>query len=173
MSWLNEYIPLDGVRLNMVATQSGDFVGKNGSSRDISNASDRELIVLLRALSDIYVTGGNTFRSEGYKVPTTGRLAVITRTPLLLPDGVVDLDLDSALSTLSAKGFSRILLEVGPQLANYFLSRNLVDEFCLTIPGGSVDDAYRVVEKLGGHLTLAKQARIENTLFTQWRRGNE
>lgn len=173
MSWLSEYIPLDGVRLNMIATPKGEFVGVTGSSRDISNSLDRELIIHLRDLSDIYVTGGNTFRNEKYRIPTKGRLAVITRKPTLLPEGVLKLELGSALRTLDSLGFKNILLEVGPELARHFLGRNLVDEFCLTIPNGTIDDAFGVIEKLGGHLGLIKKTYVQNTLFTQWRRGNE
>ncbi len=173
MTWLDSYQPFDGVRLNMIATPNGQFVGQAGSSREISNPLDRSLIIKLRELSDVYVTGGNTFRSEGYKKPNHGTLAVITQKPSQLPDGVMALDLDTALEKLRSLGYRRILLEVGPHLAAKFLSENLVDEFCLTVPKGRQVDARGILDSFGANLVLESESKIEDTLFTRWRRGND
>lgn len=179
MTWLEEYRPLNGVRLNMVANKQGDFVGPNGSSREISNSLDRELLLRLRQLSDIFVTGGNTFRTEGYKVPSKRMLAVISSKPDDLPKGVLAITPESSnlaqnsIGQLRRLGFERILLEVGPSLAELFLKSDCVDEFCLTIPGGTREDSLRVLSSLGSKLELIHQTRIDETLFTRWRRGNE
>lgn len=179
MSWIQEYQPLIGVRLNMVATPSGEFFGPKGSSREISNELDRSLIIKLRRLSDVYVTGGNTFRSEGYKAPTSRALAVITRHPDNLPEGVIGISSNSsnlaadALKQLKELGFERVLLEVGPSLAVEFFKENAIDEFCLTLVGGTSADAASVAKSLGCQLQLESEVTIEGTLFTRWRRGND
>lgn len=163
----------------MVATPSGLFFGAKGSSREISNELDRSLIIKLRQLSDVYVTGGNTFRSEGYRVPTSRSLAVITHRPESLPSGVIGLVGDSehlaseTLSKLELLGFERILLEVGPSLAEKFLEDDLIDEFCLTIIGGTSIEAKNVGKSLGCRLKLIEELTIDGTLFTRWRRGND
>ena len=172
MNWLDEYQPMDGVRLNMISTPEGEFVGATGSSRDISNSLDRSLIIRLRQLSDVFVTGGNTYRIEKYRKPSISKLAVISSSQMILPDGVIRLELENALDKLNSTGFRRILLEVGPSLAKYFLEKNLVDEFCLTIPNGSEPDAAKVCKSLGASLVLASTVKIDDTLFTRWRRGN-
>jgi riboflavin biosynthesis pyrimidine reductase len=173
MTWLNEYQQLDGVRLNMIATPDGKFVGSNGSSRDISNSLDRALILRLRELSDVYVTGGKTYRTEGYRTPKQGKLAVITTQPSSLPNGVLALGAETAIESLQSLGFRRILLEVGPSLAAKYLNSDLIDEFCLTIPNGLAADAYKTAASLGSNLNLVSETTIEGTLFTRWRRGND
>lgn len=179
MSWLDEYQPLTGVRLNMIANQNGQFVGPNGSSRDISNVVDRELILRLRAISDVYVTGGNTFRNERYRVPRNGNLAVITNRASEFPPEVIALGPYSnelaahALTELKHHDFKKILLEVGPKLAQQFLRANLIDEFCLTVPGGTSEEATEIAKGLGCQLNLMEVTKIDETLFTRWRRGND
>lgn len=179
MSWIQEYKPLIGVRLNMVATPSGQFFGPKGSSREISNELDRSLIIKLRDYCDVYVTGGNTFRSEGYKVPKSRALAVITRHPANLPDGVIGISSNSSnlaansIKKLGELGFERVLLEVGPSLAAQFFKDDAIDEFCLTLVGGTTADAASVAKSLGCHLKLESAFNIEGTLFTRWRRGND
>ena len=176
--WLDHYQPLVGVRLNMVVNSSGNFVDSEGSSRGISNELDRKLIVHLRQISDIYVTGGNTYRNEGYRVPKSGALAVITRNETepniigLTPPNAEPTALWS-LDKLKSLGFRRVLLEVGPSLAKEFLTANLVDEYCLTITGGNSLQGEKVVRDLGSSLNLASEITIEGTCFTIWRRGNK
>jgi riboflavin biosynthesis pyrimidine reductase len=179
MSWLDTYREITGVRLNMVASGDLRFVGSDGSSRSISNSTDRELIVHLRSISEVYVTGGNTARNENYKTPTKGKLAIISRTSLgdanqiwLNPPEGENLP-NWVIAKLQSLGYQRVLLEVGPSLARAFLEADTVDEFCLTITGGNLDTAKSVVSNLGGKLELAEHFQVAETLFTQWRRGNE
>ena len=179
MSWLDRYQPLAGVRLNMVVSPEGSFVDSKGSSRGISNELDRSLIVHLRSLSDVYVTGGNTARNEAYKVKEKPALAVITATDYELP-GAIMLTPPAGVSafpwvlaTLTNRGFERILLEVGPSLAKEFLAGDLVDEFCLTLPSGTLELAEKVLEDFHSSLNLYSSEEIDGTLFTRWRRGND
>ncbi len=179
MSWLDTYRKIAGVRLNMVANGDRAFVGPDGSSRSISNATDRELIVHLRSISDVYVTGGDTARNEHYKTPTIGKLAIISRSKLTDENQIwlnppVNENLASwSIGELQKLGYQSILLEVGPSLARAFLGADCVDEFCLTITEGNLETAEAVVANLGGRLVLAEHFEVAGTLFTKWRRGNE
>lgn len=178
MDWLEDYQPLVGVRLNMVASSDGKFIGPQGSSREISNSFDREVIIRLRSLSDVYVTGGNTFRSEHYKVPNSKALAVITNNPAVLDKAVIalgpysDFQPAEVISELQSLGYRKILLEVGPTLAGKFLKSDCVDEFCLSVPLGTQENATATVRELGSRLKLISSRDVEGTLFTRWRRGN-
>ena len=179
MSWLDHYQPLKGVRLNMVAGPSGEFVDEAGSSRGISNDLDRKLIGKLRSVSDVLVTGGNTARLENYKSTSNLQLVVISHHQIY-SDGRITIsppansDLGAwVLSEVRSLGFERILLEVGPSLARKFLASDLVDEFCLTIPSGDFEIAKQVVSSLGSKLVNCEGQFEDQTLFTRWRRGNE
>lgn len=178
MTWLEKYQPLEGVRLNMVVDSSGKFTDASGSSRGISNENDRSLLVRLRKLSDVYVTGGNTARLEGYKVPTLRNLAIITSKQVaegiisLTPRESVELT-QWVIDELHAKQFKKILLEVGPKLAKEFLSKDRIDEFCLTVVNGDISIAKSVLVGLESTLDLVSVEKVEDTLFTRWRRGNK
>jgi riboflavin biosynthesis pyrimidine reductase len=179
MTWLDDYQELSGVRLNLVAGAVGQLVDHKGSSRGLSNEFDRALIRHLRALSDVYVTGGNTARIEGYKSPARGSLAVITRGEFELP-GAITLTPPTGqdvatwtLSKLRELGYKRILLEVGPSLAKHFFAANLIDELCLTLPSAKLAVGKELVSKLSSTLKLSEANSIEGTLFTRWRRGND
>lgn len=163
----------------MVANGDRAFVGPDGSSRSISNATDRQLILRLRRISDVYVTGGNTARNEHYKTPAEGKLAIISRSKLtdenqiwLNPPANEELA-PWSIGELQKLVYQRILLEVGPSLASEFLRADSVDEFCLTITDGNLETAEAVVADLGGRLVLSEHFEVAGTLFTKWRRGNE
>ena len=179
MDWLEAYAPLDGVRLNMVVGAKGSFTDESGSSRGISNDTDRALIKWLRSISDVVVTGGHTARNESYRNTSKLQLAVISRKPAVT-DGRITLTPPTTtevgpwtIDALRTKGFHRVLLEVGPSLAGEFLSKNLVDEFCLTVTSGNEQTAVATLTRFGSRLKLAESFRIEGTLFTIWRRGND
>ena len=163
----------------MVANGDLMFVGLDGSSRSISNSTDRELIVWLRSISDVYVTGGNTARKEHYQTPVKGKLAVVSRTKLGDPNQIwlnppaEELLPAWTIGELRRLGYQRILLEVGPTLAKQFLEADCVDEFCLTITQGDLASAKAVVSLLGANLELAELFEVDGTLFTKWRRGND
>jgi riboflavin biosynthesis pyrimidine reductase len=62
-----EPLPHDGwVRACMVSTIDGSAVDEHGSSRGISDAVDRTLLGVLRALADVVLVGAGTVRAEGY-----------------------------------------------------------------------------------------------------------
>jgi riboflavin biosynthesis pyrimidine reductase len=54
------------LRTNFIATIDGAAQGPDGRSGSISNATDRALFALLRALTDVILVGAGTVRDEGY-----------------------------------------------------------------------------------------------------------
>ena len=88
------------LRANMVISSDGKFVGSTGTSRDLTNALDLQLLLLLRAMSDVVLVGANTARNESYRQPKlrpefaflgrrAPRLALVTRS--------LNFDIDSVL----------------------------------------------------------------------------
>lgn len=59
-------VPGRWLRANMVGTADGAAMASSGLTRDISNDSDRELLALLRTLSDVILVGPGTVRAERY-----------------------------------------------------------------------------------------------------------
>jgi riboflavin biosynthesis pyrimidine reductase len=66
------------IRLNLVASLSGSAAGSDGTSETLTNAADRTLLGVIRSLSDVVLVGAASVRAEGYFVPRTAALAVVT-----------------------------------------------------------------------------------------------
>jgi riboflavin biosynthesis pyrimidine reductase len=62
-------IPFGGrwVRANMISSVNGSATDARGSSRGLSGAADRRLLVALRGLADVILVGAATARGEAYK----------------------------------------------------------------------------------------------------------
>ena len=58
------------VRANFVSTLDGAATGDDGRSGSINTGADRDVFVLLRALSDLILIGAGTARIEGYRRAT-------------------------------------------------------------------------------------------------------
>jgi len=58
------------VRANFVSTLDGAATGDDGRSGSINTGADRDVFVLLRALSDVVLVGAGTARTEGYRRAT-------------------------------------------------------------------------------------------------------
>ena len=94
------------IRLNLVSTIAGSVVGSDGTSETLSNPVDRKILGTIRRASDVVLVGASSFRAEGYQLPKTVPLAVVTasgdlsghklrpdaegRLLVLCPGGVVD-----------------------------------------------------------------------------------
>ena len=65
-------------RLNFIATVSGSAAGTDGTSETLTNPADRRLLGVIRQHSDIVLIGAQSVRSEGFQLPRTARLAVVT-----------------------------------------------------------------------------------------------
>lgn len=74
------YRPLreDWLRLNLVGSASGSAAGNDGTSDSLTNRADRALLGVIRRLSDAVIVGAASVRAEGYYVPRTAALAIVT-----------------------------------------------------------------------------------------------
>ena len=79
--WLRERYHRSGsayVRLNMITSLTGSAAGPDGTSETLTNRVDRAILGVIRADADVVVVGAQSVRAEGYVVPRTARLAVVT-----------------------------------------------------------------------------------------------
>jgi len=74
------YAPPAGewLRLNLVAAVSGDAAGGDGTSDSLSNPVDRAVLAAVRDLADAVLVGAASVRTEGYRVPRSAALVVVT-----------------------------------------------------------------------------------------------
>ena len=68
----------DWVRVNLVGSVDGSAAGGDGTSDTLSNPVDRRILRTIRGLADAVVVGAASVRAEGYYVPRTAALAVVT-----------------------------------------------------------------------------------------------
>ena len=66
------------VRLNMITSLTGAASGSDGTSDTLTNRADRAILGVIRRAADVVVVGAQSVRSEGYIMPRTARLAVVT-----------------------------------------------------------------------------------------------
>jgi riboflavin biosynthesis pyrimidine reductase len=81
-AWLESvYAPDPGpfVRLNMITSLTGSPAGPDGTSESLSNRVDRAVLGIIRGHADVAIVGAQSVRAEGYIVPRSARLAVVTR----------------------------------------------------------------------------------------------
>lgn len=161
------------VRANLVQSLGGAFEDSTGSSRGISNELDRDLLLHLRTLADVVVTDGETARRENYRVPKACDLAVITRigySPVVGESTRKYLEFighspAAVIRELLSEGYSRILLETGPNLVRELVGQNLVNQLCMTNTNGSIP----VLEQLGVQDWVEEfSLTIGDTRFGAW-----
>ena len=96
LDWLSA--PDNWARSAMVTSLAGGYADTDGSSRGLSGADDLRVLQALRASSDVVLVGLRTAVQEGYQAgrlpadlrlhrPNGPRLAVVSRTLMLPPDG--------------------------------------------------------------------------------------
>jgi riboflavin biosynthesis pyrimidine reductase len=86
------------LRLNLVASVDGSASGADGTSESLSNRADRTILGVIRRQSQVVLVGAASVRAEGYQLPRTVPLAVVTGsgnlaghrlTPQLAPDRLI------------------------------------------------------------------------------------
>lgn len=80
-AWLRErYARTEGayVRLNMITSLTGSAAGSDGTSESLTSRVDRAILGVIRAAADVVVVGAQSVRAEGYVVPRSSRLAIVT-----------------------------------------------------------------------------------------------
>lgn len=68
------------LRLNFVASIDGIAADSNGLSEGLSSRTDRRILGLIRKNSDVVLVGAGSVRAEGYFLPRSTDLAVVTST---------------------------------------------------------------------------------------------
>ncbi|GAA2014589.1 RibD family protein [Microbacterium ulmi] len=66
------------VRLNMITSLTGSASGADGTSETLTNRVDRRILGVIRAEADVVLVGAQSVRAEGYVVPRSVRLAIVT-----------------------------------------------------------------------------------------------
>ncbi|MFI8594335.1 dihydrofolate reductase family protein [Microbacterium sp. NPDC078428] len=74
------YRPAAGVRvrMNMVTGLTGSAVGEDGTSDTLTSPTDRAILKTIRSAADAVVVGAQTVRAEGYVLPRSATLAIVT-----------------------------------------------------------------------------------------------
>ena len=73
-----EHVNNTFVRLNMAVTVTGGFVDGEGQSIGLSSTDDRRLLKIIRSGAQAILVGASTIRAEGWNLPATGVLVVLT-----------------------------------------------------------------------------------------------
>lgn len=68
------------VRLNMITSLTGSASGSDGTSETLTSPIDRAILGTIRRDADVVLVGAQTVRQEGYVIPRTARLAIVTTT---------------------------------------------------------------------------------------------
>ncbi len=78
--WLRARYMREGpyVRLNMITSLTGSAAGQDGTSETLTSRIDRSILGVIRRDADVVVVGAQSVRAEGYVVPRSARLAVVT-----------------------------------------------------------------------------------------------
>lgn len=66
------------LRLNLIASLSGNATGPDGISDGLTNRTDRRILGAIRRLADVVLVGASSVRKEGYFLPKTAPLAILT-----------------------------------------------------------------------------------------------
>lgn len=122
------------VRINLVVSVNGNAAGSDGTSATLTVGADRKILGAIRRNSDVVLVGASTVRHEGYLLPRTAPLAIVTRSGDLsgatIPEGtaagrVLVLCPQGALETVSRTlaAPATIIALPGPLLS----SRSIVD----------------------------------------------
>jgi len=89
--WMSERYAVEAqsfVRLNMITTITGATSGEDSTSETITSRTDRYVLGAIRRAADVVLVGAETVRAEGYLLPKTARLAIVTASGDLGEDGL-------------------------------------------------------------------------------------
>jgi len=68
----------DWFRINLITSLSGSAAGSDGTSDTLTNRTDRRILGVVRGHADLVLVGAQSVRAEGYQVPRSTRLGVVT-----------------------------------------------------------------------------------------------
>ena len=151
VEWLGS---VDGVRAVVGFDSEGRTFGEAGSSKEISDEDDREILLAARSLSDVAFTGGATARAEKYQPSERIALAILTRAresvsdvPAVLRPGskgtyIIESGADlqaalrKAIADLRELGLSRVQFEGGLMLLSEAVAAGVIDEVLVSSVSG-------------------------------------
>lgn len=68
------------LRINLVVSVNGSAAGDDDTSETLTNRADRKILGVIRRGSDVVLVGAASVRAEGYQLPRTAPLAIVTST---------------------------------------------------------------------------------------------
>ena len=76
------YLPqqADWLRINLIVSVSGSAAGTDGTSESLTNRTDRRILGVIRRQADLVLVGAASVRAEGYRIPSTTTLGIVTGT---------------------------------------------------------------------------------------------
>lgn len=136
-----------------------EFTGPSGSSRDLTNQEDFELLKKLRSLTDVIVTDSATARAEHYKASKWAPIEVWSESGNFqgVDNGITHKKIDNLEHSLARleENFASILLETGPTLTTLIGQLGSVDQLKLTIvQAGNVLEARVAAKQALNRLSL-------------------
>ena len=161
----------------MVVDSSLRIAGEKGTSEDVTNATDRSLLLHLRSLADLIITDAATAAAERYRPSRFCNIEVWSRSgdfrglqeskPKELSYGLslqVVSDAEARIASLR-KSYKRILLETGPTLTKALSETRQVDFACISVTG-----AARSNEANSSLARFRQQLRLDylSTADTDW-----
>ena len=179
------------IRLNMAVDVNGGFTDASGRSSGLSSPEDRNHLKMIRSGADAIVVGAGTIRAEGWNLPRTGMLYVLSTRGNLPwetcpdPERVTVLEgsqsVHDVVQTLATPGVQRILVEGGGSVARQFAAAQLFDDVCLTVSseiGRPQSEAAtlaleRLLDVSADSYDLVSIVPVATTpsVFTLWRRA--
>jgi riboflavin biosynthesis pyrimidine reductase len=101
------------LRLNFIASVSGNVVGSDGSSEKLSNPVDRRILGVIRELSDVVLIGAGSLRTEGYLRPRNARLAVVTASGDISTAAIAKADAEPLIILCPSSAAARVRESLG------------------------------------------------------------
>ena len=165
------YLESNLVVANFVMTCDGKWRDSQNSSRGISNALDREVLIRLRQSHSAILTGGETARVEGYRASSRFKTYILSRSSQDLVDGLdylspkSDGELIESIRAIRAR-HDGLLIEAGPSLLAKLVSLGLVDRLFLTIIGAEACSPAELLETIGVYgFAIKKRQQFDETSF--------
>lgn len=66
------------LRLNLIASVNGSVTGADGTSQSLTNRTDRRILGAIRRAAGLVLVGASSVRTEGYLLPRSASLAIMT-----------------------------------------------------------------------------------------------
>lgn len=185
---LSRYQQISGVRLAMVIDSKMRLFGDSKTSKDVSNETDRALLMHLRSLADLIITDAATAAAEKYRASKfcdieiwskSGDFRGLEETPGRDSRHAISLQrITDAASRVKSLRLSRnsILLETGQSLTTKLAESQLIDFASISVTGAdSAESAAAALDQFAkrmglNYLSHVDQDWFNETLFARFQR---